>query len=313
MKIAFMGAGGVGGLIGARLAKAGCDVSFVARGAHLAAMRKEGLRLESSVGEIHLPKVQATDDPATIGKVDLVVFAVKLWDTEAAARSIAPLLGPDTGVLSLQNGVRKDDILRPIVGEKALMGGVAYMGTAISSPGVIHHTGTMQRVVFGEYDGRRSARAEALLGYLQKSGIDGQLSTDVRRSIWEKFVFLVAMAAVTASIRLPIGPIRSHPLTRQFYLDALREAATVGRAHGIGLPENFAEERMAFVDTLPDTMTASLQLDLERGNPLEVEWLSGSVVELGAAVGVPTPIHRAVRDILILHAAGKKAEPKKQG
>jgi 2-dehydropantoate 2-reductase len=307
MKIAFMGAGGVGGLIGARLAKAGCDVSFVARGAHLAAMRKDGLRLESSVGEIHLPKVQATDDPATIGKVDLVVFAVKLWDTEAAARAIAPLLGPDTGVLSLQNGVRKDDILRPIVGEKALMGGVAYMGTAISRPGVIHHTGTMQRVVFGEYDGRRSARAEALLGYLQKSGIDGQLSTDVRRSIWEKFVFLVAMAAVTASIRLPIGPIRSHPLTRQFYLDALREAATVGRAHGIGLPENFAEERMAFVDTLPDTMTASLQLDLERGNPLEVEWLSGSVVELGAAVGVPTPIHRAVRDILILHAKGRKA------
>jgi 2-dehydropantoate 2-reductase len=307
MKIAFMGAGGVGGLIGARLAKAGCDVSFVARGAHLAAMRKDGLRLESPVGEIHLPKVQATDDPATIGKVDLVVFAVKLWDTEAAARSIAPLLGPDTGVLSLQNGVRKDDILRPIVGEKSLMGGVAYMGTAISRPGVIHHTGTMQRVVFGEYDGRRSARAEALLGYLQKSGIDGQLSTDVRRSIWEKFVFLVAMAAVTASIRLPIGPIRSHPLTRQFYLDALREAATVGRAHGIGLPENFAEERMAFVDTLPDTMTASLQLDLERGNPLEVEWLSGSVVELGAAVGVPTPIHRAVRDILILHAKGRKA------
>jgi 2-dehydropantoate 2-reductase len=307
MKIAFMGAGGVGGLIGARLAQAGCDVSFVARGAHLAAMRKEGLRLESSVGDIHLPKVRVTDDPSTLGKVDLVIFAVKLWDTEAAARSIAPLLGPDTGVISLQNGVRKDDILRPIVGAKALMGGVAYMGTAISRPGVIHHTGTMQRVVFGEYDGSRSPRAEKLLGFLKKSGIDAQLSDDVRRSIWEKFVFLVAMAAVTASIRLPIGPIRSHPLTRQFYLDALREAAAVGRAHGIRLPENFADERMAFVDTLPDTMTASLQLDLERGNPLEVEWLSGSVVELGAAVGVPTPIHRAVRDILILHAKGKKA------
>src|SRR5688500_11370259 len=307
MKIAFMGAGGVGGLIGARLAEAGCDVSFVARGAHLKAMREMGLKLESQVGEIHLHDVRATDDPAAIGPVDLVIFAVKLWDTEAAARAMAPLLGPDTGVISLQNGVRKDDILRPIVGEKRLMGGVAYMGTAISRPGVIHHTGTMQRVVFGEYDGRRSKRAETLLAYLRKTGIDAQLSDDVRRSIWEKFVFLVAMAAVTASIRLPIGPIRSHPLTRQLYLDALREAAAVGRAQGVKLPPDFAEERMAFVDTLPETMTASLQLDLERGNPLEVEWLSGSVVELGAAAGVPTPIHRVVRDILVLHAQGRKA------
>lgn len=307
MKIAFMGAGGVGGLIGARLAQAGADVSFVARGAHLKAMRENGLKLESPVGDVHLPRPRVTDDPASIGPVDLVIFAVKLWDTEAAARAMAPLLGPETGVISLQNGVRKDEILRPIVGEKRLMGGVAYMGTAISQPGVIHHTGTMQRVVFGEYDGRRSKRAETLLEYLRKTGIDAQLSDDVRRSIWEKFVFLVAMAAVTASIRLPIGPIRSHPLTRQLYLDALREAAAVGRAHGVKLPPDFAEERMAFVDTLPASMTASLQLDLERGNPLEVEWLSGSVVELGAAAGVPTPIHRVVRDVLILHAQGRKA------
>jgi len=301
-----MGSGGVGGLIGARLAQAGCDVSFIARGAHLAAMREHGLKLESPVGNVHLPNVRVTDDPGSLGPVDIVVIAVKLWDTGAAARAIAPLIGPDTGVLSLQNGVRKDEILRPIFGEKALMGGVAYMGTAISRPGVILHTGTLQRVVFGEYDGRRSKRAEALLGFLQKTGIDARLSDDIRRSIWEKFVFLVGMAAVTATIRLPLGPILKHPLTRQFYLDAMREAAAVGRAHGVRLPEDIAEERLAFSDTLPASMTASLQLDLERGNPLEVEWLSGSVVELGAAVGVPTPIHRAARDILILHAQGKK-------
>jgi 2-dehydropantoate 2-reductase len=307
MKIAFMGSGGVGGLIGARLAQAGCDVSFIARGAHLAAMREHGLKLESPVGNVHLPNVRVTDDPGSLGPVDIVVIAVKLWDTGAAARAIAPLIGPDTGVLSLQNGVRKDEILRPIFGERALMGGVAYMGTAISRPGVILHTGTLQRVVFGEYDGRRSKRAEALLGFLQKTGIDARLSDDIRRSIWEKFVFLVGMAAVTATIRLPLGPILKHPLTRQFYLDAMREAAAVGRAHGVRLPEDIAEERLAFSDTLPASMTASLQLDLERGNPLEVEWLSGSVVELGAAVGVPTPIHRAARDILILHAQGKKA------
>jgi 2-dehydropantoate 2-reductase len=307
MKIAMMGSGGVGGLIGARLAHAGCDVSFVARGAHLAAMREHGLKLESQVENVHLRKVRVTDDPGTLGPVDLIVFSVKLWDTEAAARSILPLIGPDTGVISLQNGVVKDDILRPIIGEKALMGGVAYMGTAIARPGVIQHTGTVQRIVFGEYDGRRSKRAEGLLEWSRKGGLDAAISDDIRRTLWEKFAFLVGMAAVTASIRLPIGPIRSHPLTRQFYLDAMREAAAVGRAHGVRLPADFAEERMAFVDTLPATMTASLHHDLERGNPLEVQWLSGSIVDLGAAVGVPTPIHRAVRDILILHAQGRRS------
>ncbi|MGH8661938.1 MAG: ketopantoate reductase family protein [Burkholderiales bacterium] len=307
MRIAFMGSGGVGGLIGARLAQAGCDVSFIARGAHLAAMRSHGLTLESPVGNVRLPKVRVTDDPGTLGPVDLVIFSVKLWDTEAAARQILPLIGPDTGVLSLQNGVKKDDILRPIVGAKALMGGVAYMATTIARPGVIEHTGTMQRVVFGEYDGRRSKRAETLLEALRKTGIDATLSDDIRRSIWEKFVFLTGMAAVTATIRLPMGPILGHPLTRAFYLDAMREVEAVGRAHGVRLPENFAEERLAFTDTLPGTMTASMHHDLERGNRLEVEWLSGSVGELGAAVGVPTPIHRVVRDILILHAQGRQA------
>ena len=307
MKIAFFGAGGVGGLIGARLAQAGCDVAFVARGAHLAAMKNQGLTLESPVGNVHLAKVKATDNPADLGRVDLVIFAVKLWDTESAARSMAPMLGPDTGVISLQNGVTKDDILRPIVGEQAVMGGVAYMGTAIARPGVIKHTGTLQKVVFGEYNGRRTKRAEQFLDWLLKSGLEAQLSEDIRRTLWEKFAFLVGMAAVTASMRMPIGPIRSHPLTRQFYLEAMREAAAVGRALGVKLPADFAEERMAFVDTLPATMTASLHHDLERGNPLEVVWLSGSVVDLGAKAGVPTPIHRAVRDILILHANGRKA------
>jgi 2-dehydropantoate 2-reductase len=307
MKIAMMGSGGVGGLIGARLAHAGCDVSFVARGPHLAAMREHGLKLESQVENVHLRKVRVTDDPGTLGAVDLVIFSVKLWDTEAAARSILPLIGPDTGVISLQNGVVKDDILRPIIGDKALMGGVAYMGTAISRPGVIQHTGTVQKIVFGEYNGRRSKRAEGLLEWSRKAGLDAAISDDIRRTLWEKFAFLVAMAAVTASMRLPIGPIRSHPVTRKFYSDAMREAAAVGRAHGVRLPDDFVEERMAFVDTLPATMTASMHHDLERGNPLEVQWLSGSVVDLGAAVGIPTPIHRAVRDILILHAQGKKA------
>src|SRR5688572_1913529 len=163
MKIAIMGSGGVGGYFGARLAQGGCDVYFIARGAHLAAMRENGLKVESGLGELHLPQVKVTDDPRTLPQVDLVLFSVKLWDTEAAARSIKSLFGPDTGIVSFQNGVQKDDLLRGVFGDKAVMGGVGYIATTIGRPGVIKHTGTLQRLVFGEYDGRRSARAEALL------------------------------------------------------------------------------------------------------------------------------------------------------
>lgn len=305
MKIAIMGSGGVGGYFGARLAKAGADVSFIARGAHLAAMREHGLKVESGLGDIHLPKVSVTDDPRTIGNVDLVLFSVKLRDTEAAAQSIKPLFGPDTGILSFQNGVQKDDILRGVFGDKPVMGGVAYIATAIGRPGVIKHTGTLQRLVFGEYDGRRSPRAESFLAACLKGGIDAQLSDDIRRQIWEKFVFLVALSGTTTTMRRPIGPIRANPQTRAFLLEIMREAVKVGRAHGVALPEDYAEQRLAFCDSLPEDMTSSMHHDLERGNPLEVQWLSGGVVQLGEKAGIPTPANRAVWDILALHAGGR--------
>ena len=305
MKIAIMGSGGVGGYFGARLAKAGAEVSFIARGAHLAAMREQGLKVESGLGDIHLPKVNVTDDPRKIGKVDLVLFSVKLRDTETAAQSIKPLFGPDTGILSFQNGVQKDDILRGVFGEKPVMGGVAYIATAIGRPGVIKHTGTLQRLVFGEYDGRRSPRAEAFLAACLKGGVDAQLNDDIRRQIWEKFVFLVALSGTTTTMRRPIGPIRAHPQTRAFLLEIMREAVKVGRAHGVALPEDYAEQRLAFCDSLPEDMTSSMHHDLERGNPLEVQWLSGGVVQLGEKAGIPTPANRAVWDILTLHAGGR--------
>ncbi|MBI4204273.1 MAG: 2-dehydropantoate 2-reductase [Betaproteobacteria bacterium] len=305
MKIAVMGSGGVGGYFGARLAQSGCEVSFIARGAHLAAMKEHGLKIESRLGDIHLPSVRVTDDPRTLDPVDLVLFSVKLWDTEAAARSLAPLVGPDTGIVSFQNGVQKDDILKRLCGEKAVMGGVGYIATAIARPGVIRHTGTMQRLLFGEYDGRRSARAEAFLAACRRAGIDAELSADIRREVWEKFVFLVGLSGTTATMRLPIGPIRENPRTRAFLFDLMQEAVAVGRAHGVALAEDYAEKRLAFCDGLPPDMTSSLHHDLERGNPLEVEWLSGGVVHLGQQVGVPTPANRAVWDILALHAAGR--------
>lgn len=308
MKIAVIGSGGVGGFYGGHLARVGCDVSFVARGAHLQALRERGLTIESEAhGDVHLPQVKVTDDPATIGTVDLVILAVKLWDIEDAAKKLKPIVGPHTAVLSLQNGVIKDDILRREFGDKAVMGGVAYVATHIARPGVIHQTGKLQRLLFGEYDGRRSARAEALLAAAQRAGIDVELVADIRRTLWEKYVFLVGLSGSTTAMRQPIGPIRENPQTRAFLHDLMRETVAVGRAHGVALPEDYADQRLAFADTVAADMTSSMHHDLERGNRLEVAWLSGGVVQLGRAVNVPTSVNRAVWDVLALHAGGRRS------
>ena len=311
MKIVMMGSGGVGGFFGGKLVQAGCDVTFIARGAHLAAMREHGLLIESeALGDTLLSKVQVTEDPATVGKADLVILSVKLWDTEAAALAIKPLVGPDTGVLSLQNGVIKDDILRSTFGDAAVMGGVAYVGSHISRPGVIHQIGTMQRIVVGEYDRRKSARAEYLYEAFLRAGVKSELSSDVRRSIWEKYVFLVGLSATTSSMRSTLGPILANEHSRNFMLQIMREVVAVGRAHGVALPADFADDRLAFAHTLPGDMDASMHHDLKNGNPLEVDWLSGGVVRLGREKGVPTPANSAVCDILAIYAAGTRKQAK---
>jgi 2-dehydropantoate 2-reductase len=306
MNIAIMGSGGVGGYFGARLAHAGCRVAFIARGAHLAALRQHGLTVESPLGNLHLPKVTAVDAPADVGHVDYVFVCVKLWDTEAALRSLLPLATPDTTLISFQNGVQKDADLERAFGRHAVMGGVAYIATSIARPGVITHVGTLQRLQFGEYDGVRSARGEALLEACRRAGIDAELSPDIRRAIWEKFVFLVGLSATTTVMRVPIGEVRAHPQARAFLLDVVREAVVVARAHGVGFPADYAEQRLAFFDSLPHEMTSSMHHDLERGKPLEVAWLSGAVVDLAQAAGIDTPANRAVRDILAVHAGGRR-------
>lgn len=304
MKIAIIGAGGVGGYFGARLQQAGAEVGFVARGAHLAALRSDGLRVESPLGEIHLPHVNATDNAADLGRADIVWLCVKLWDTAAAVRSMASLVGPDTGIISFQNGVTKDDVLRQAFGDAAVMGGVGYIAGNIDRPGVIKHTGTMQRLIFGEYDGRRSARAEALLDACTRGGINAELSDDIRKAIWEKYVFLVGLSGSTTTMRATIGPIRANPRARAFLHDLMRETVAVGRALGVALPADYADQRLAFVDGLPDTMTSSMHHDLRGGKRLEVSWLSGGVAQLGDTVAVPTPMNRAVWDALALYEEG---------
>jgi 2-dehydropantoate 2-reductase len=307
MRIVIMGAGGLGGYFGARLAAAGNDVAFVARGAHLAAIKQHGLRVTSARGDLHLHDVVATDDPSTLAPADVVIIGVKLWDTEAAATAVKPLVRPGTAVVSFQNGVSKDDVLAGILGREAIIGGVGQIGVVIASPGVIAHTGTMAKLIFGELDNRRSARVEAFLAACTAAGVDAEIASDIGVAIWEKFVFLVGMSAVTSTMRSTIGPIRANQQARGFLLDVVREAVAVGREMGATLPADFAERRMAFIETLPPQMTASMQGDLARGNRLELPWLSGAVVELGARVGVPTPLNRAVRDILALYVNGTPA------
>lgn len=301
-----MGAGGVGGYFGARQAASVSDFTFIARGSHLAAIRENGLRVESPLGEIYLEKPDVTEDPARIGPVDLVMFGVKLWDTKSVAQGIKPLVGPETAVVSFQNGVQKDDMLREILGDKAIMGGVGYIATSIAAPGVIRHIGQMQKLVFGEYDRAVSKRAEAFLQACRAAGIDSEISPDIRRAQWEKFVFLVGLSGTTTSMRQPIGPIRSHPRTRAFLHDTMREVVAVGIGQGVCLTEDFADNRLAFCDGLPAEMTSSMHHDLQKGNRLEVEWLSGDVVRRGIELGIPTPVNRSIFDILALHAEGAK-------
>lgn len=305
MRIAMMGAGGIGGYFGGKLAKAGHEVTFIARGRHLAALREQGLTIEAGGETLHLPRVAATDDPSGVGPVDLVILGVKLWDTEAAAQAVRPLVEAGASIVSFQNGVQKDEVLRQLFGPGPILGGVSYIAASIARPGVIAQVGTMQRLVFGEFDGSRTSRVETFHRACQDAGIDAEIAGDVRRATWEKFVFLVGLSGSTTLMRQSIGPIRENPQTRAFLLDLMREVVQVGRAQGIALAEDFAENRLAFCDGLPAATIASMYGDLQRGNRLETPWLSGGVVALGQAVGVPTPLNRAVSDALALYVDGQ--------
>ena len=303
MKIVIMGSGGFGGYFGAKLAAGGADIHFVARGAHLDAMRANGLTIEGPA-PLHVADVQATNDPSSIGTADFVLLAVKLWDTATAIEQIRPIVEPHTTVISFQNGVLKDKYLRDAFGPSRIMGGVGYVATAIDRPGVIRQTGPMQRLLFGELDGSISGRGQMLLDACLRGDIAAQLSPNILREIWQKYTFIVGLSGTTTTMRKTIGPIRENPQTRAFLLDVMREVVSVGRAHGIDLAPDYAEQRLALADDVAYDMTSSMHHDLQRGNRLEVRWLSGGVAELGKAVGVEAPLNRAIADILALYEMG---------
>jgi 2-dehydropantoate 2-reductase len=298
MRIAVMAAGAVGGYFGGRLAAADHDVAFIARGAHRDAIRRDGLRIESRAGDLHLKDVNVTDDPKQIGSVDVVLFAVKLWDTEAAGEQTRPLVGSGTRVITLQNGVDSVERLAPILGDDAVIGGATYVVSTIAGPGVIRHTGAVARVRCGRLDRRPDAVLAGYVEQMRAAGIDITLSDDMLLDVWKKFVLLSGTSSATASTRQPIGVIRDDQDMRGFLYRLMQETMATGRAEGVAFPPNFAAELDGVVAGMPPTMRASMANDLEAGNRLELDWLAGKVVVLGRKHGVPTPSQEAVYAML---------------
>jgi 2-dehydropantoate 2-reductase len=306
MRIAIMGSGGVGAYVGARLQAAGEDVVFIARGAHLRALQSDGLRIEAPAHPLHLPSVVATDDPVSVGPVDLIVFAVKLWDTEAAARALQPMIGPQTRILTLQNGIDSADMIRPHVAGAVVRGGVIYVSAVIDRPGVIRSPGGLHVIVADAAGGDPVIQAFCA-ACDRATALDARASDDFATVMWEKFVALASLAATTSLLRAPMGAILGHPETRALQRQLIDEAVAVGRAAGVALADGLADQIMGKLAGMPASFRSSMSEDLERGKPLELQWLSGRVHGLGLALGVPTPAHSTTYRALLLHAGGSAA------
>lgn len=305
MRIAVVGAGGVGGYFGAKLARAGESVVVLARGAHLDAIRREGLRVRSTVDGEFTAKVEAVESFAGQPAVDMVLFCVKSFDTRVAAQALPQVLGPDTGVVSLQNGVDNEEILDEVLGAGRALGGAAFVFSTIAAPGVIAHT-LLGRIVFGELDGRVSERATRLRDALARAAVPVELSTDVRRVLWEKYLLISAQAGTTAVARVPIGVIRETPETWRMYRRIVEELAALASAAGVTLADDVVDTIMKGAGALAPTAFSSLHHDLMNGRRLELEALHGHAVRLGERLGVPMPTVFAVYAALKPHAAGSR-------
>lgn len=309
MKIAVMGSGGVGGYFGARLAAAGNDVSFIARGAHLETIRADGLRVTSPFGDLHVSPANATSDPADIGPVDVVLFATKLYDTESAGEMCKPFIGDETVVISLLNGVDSEEQLSRILGAEHVAGGVARISAEIGAPGHVHHHSNFASIEFGELDGRESDRLKAFLEVATAADIDAQLRSDIDVAIWEKFILLASFSGITTLTRLPAGPLRENPDTWELLRSATRETDAVARFRGVKLEENVVDKIMGYLQTMPATMKSSMLMDLENGRRLELDWLCGTVCRMGREAGVETPIHCLIRAALSPYMVGTPDPP----
>jgi 2-dehydropantoate 2-reductase len=304
MRIAVMGAGGVGGYFGGRLAQAGHEVGFVARGRHLEAIRAKGLTLKSPLGDATL-KVKASDKPAELGAAEVVLFAVKLWDTESAAESIRPLLEQGGVVIPFQNGVESTERIAKVLGAERVMGGAAYIAGRIGEPGVIVQTGQMARLRFGPVLPAQKTIAQAFLAACKDAKIDAELNEDIVKVLWEKFVLLVAVSATTTVTRTNLGVVRADPDLRWMLEACMRETWALGRKKGVQLADELVAQTLKFVEGLPAEMRASMAADLEAGGKLEAPWLSGAVARMSQELGLDAPVNRAVYAALKPYVNGK--------
>jgi len=297
MKVAVYGAGALGSHFGARLAAGGADVTLIARGAQLAALRAEGLRVRSPLGDLEL-SLAAVADASEVGPVDLVLFCVKSYDTAEAASRLGPLLGPETAILSLQNGIDNEDRIEAVIGPGHVMGGAAFVFVTLAAPGVIEQTGTTNRIVFGELDGRRSDRAERVLEALIAGGVDAEVTPDIRAQLWSKLSFICAVAGMTAAVRLPIGPIRDDPASWGMFRSILEEVTALARAEGVDLAPDLVDRQLALASGLAADSYSSLYHDLVNGRRMELEALHGIVVTRARAIGLTVPTSEATYAIL---------------
>jgi len=299
VRIAVVGVGGVGGYFGGRLAQAGADVIFIARGDNLAALREQGLRIESIIGDAFVAPVQATDDPAQAGPVDMVLVATKTWQLDEAIDLMRPLIGPETGVVPLLNGVEASDRLAAALGESHALNGICYIFVARVAPGVVRHSGIHPLIIFGERDNRRTARVEALRDWLERAGVRVTVPPDIDAEVWRKFVFGATTSGLGAVTRAPMGLLRELPETRPLFIQGMREIVAVAQACGVALGEEAVTAALAQLDALPYETTASMQRDIMAGRPSELEAQNGAVARLGAAAGVPTPLHTFIYATLL--------------
>lgn len=307
MRVAILGSGAVGGYYGAKLARAGHDVTFIARGAHLAAIRERGLEIRSPMVGDFTVRATAEEDTSKIGPVDLAIVAVKAYDNGSALPLLRPMLGDGTSVLTLQNGVDSVAEVSAVAGESRVIGGTTYIATALAAPGVIEQNGTHRRIIFGEVYGelpRISERVQKIHEAFSGADIQSEAAPDGRVPIWEKFIFLAPTAGFTGAARLHIGPLRTDPFIRAQYFNACREIEQIARAEGVPVSTDMMAKIASYVDGIPATMRASLLIDLSQGKKIEVETLVGSVVRRGERAGVPTPINATLYAVLKPYAMG---------
>jgi len=291
MRIAVFGSGGVGGFFGGKLAQAGEEVIFIARGSHLEAIQRDGLWVESVGGDFHIFPARAESDPGKVGAVDIVLVGVKAWQVPDAAQAIRPLVGPDTVVIPLQNGVEATPQLGAVLGDLHVAGGLCRISSMVAAPGVIRHVGIEPYIVFNWLDGHPDPRLEALQAAYARVGVNAEIPADIQVKVWEKFVFIAAISGVGAVARAPAGVLRSVPETRRMLEAAIYEVAAVGRESGVHLVEQLEQNTLRFIDSIPPGTMASMQRDISDNRPSELECQNGAVVRLGQACGVPTPVH----------------------